>query len=241
MLNIPQICQMTAPLMDCADVIGLCLMGSYAAGDANELSDLDIGVFFEDEATALPEISWPFAHDLWIIDRNHREKWSRECGWQASAFLWARMLYDRDGRAEQYLQKIITAKEPSRALLAERWDDYLNGLYRSLKYHRKGVEHGHRACAAESVLRFCEALFWENGFVAPLPGRELVSMARLHLRVMPDDEQMVLLTQILRDGDPDTQAALFAHTEAFLIARGYQFLLDAWEGLIHLEIGRIAP
>ena len=74
MLTNDQILELIRPYMDAQSVVGLCLMGSYAAGDANELSDLDIGVFFEDEEVELPELNWPFAHDLWLIDRKNANR-----------------------------------------------------------------------------------------------------------------------------------------------------------------------
>lgn len=241
MLTLEEIRDIIHPLTECEEVAGLCLMGSYAAGDANELSDLDIGVFFRDEITNLPEVKWPFAHDLWLVGRENRQRWSREGGWQASAFLSAQMLFDREGKAADDLYQIISAKDRTLETRAECWDGYLNGLYRSLKYRRKAREYGHRACAAESVLYFAKSLFLENGYVAPLPGRERAAMWRIHDKpIAGDDQQMELLTQILRDGSAEAQSALFAVAEPFLIKQGLGFVIDAWEGLLHLEIQRAA-
>lgn len=240
MLDLDEIRALVAPLMKVPEVTGLSLMGSYAAGDANETSDLDIGAFFEGDAVELPALSWPIAHDLWIADRKNREKWGREGVWQASAFLPAQMLFDRDGRAERMLEAIIAVNGFSDERRFYLWDMYLNSLYRALKYHRKGCEYGFRACAAESALKYMEALFYHNGFVAPLPGRERASLKRISDKVIEDDDrQVALLLRILRDGSVETQAELFAHVEPYLAFRGLQSVIDGWEGLIHLEIGRI--
>ncbi len=239
LLEFSEIRTLVGPLMEIPEVVGLCLMGSYAAGDANELSDLDIGVFFEDGAVPLPEIAWPFAHDLWLADREKRTAWAKDGGWQASAFLPALMLYDRDGRAEGMLKGIIAAKNFSPALRFYKWDMYLNSLYRSLKYGRKGCDYGFRACAAESVLKYTEALFFHNRLVEPLPGREMASLKRLSDRVIADDgRQMDLLFEILKTGSCAAQAALFSNVEPFLASCGLDGVVGGWEGLIHLEIGR---
>ena len=239
LLAFSEIRALVGPLMEVPGVAGLCLMGSYAAGDANEMSDLDIGVFFEDDAVPLPEIAWPFAHDLWLVDREKRAAWTKDGGWQASAFLPAIMLYDRDGRAEGMLKKIVAAKNFSPELCFYKWDMYLNDLYRSLKYGRKGCEYGFRACAAESVLKYMEALFFHNRLVEPLPGRERASLKHLTDRVMADDgRQMDLLLEILKTGSPAAQAALFKNVEPFLASRGLGDVVGGWDGLIHLEIGR---
>lgn len=239
MLNLAEIRTLVTPYMDVPEVAGLCLMGSYSAGDANETSDLDIGVFFENEAVSLPRINWPFAHDLWLVDREKRTNWSTTGGWQASAFLSAIMLYDRDGAADRMLNQIIAAKHDSEDLTFFKWDMYLNALYRSLKYDRKTCEYGFRACAAESVSKYMDALFFHNRLVAPLPGRERASLKRLYDKVIADDDrQMALLLEILKSGSPAAQVALFCMVEPYLAARGLQGVIDGWEGLIHLEIER---
>ncbi len=238
MIEMDSIRALVEPLMTVPQVVGLCLMGSYAAGDANETSDLDIGVFFEEGAVPLPAISWPFAHDLWLIDREKRADWGKNGGWQASAFLHAVMLFDRGGRAEKMLDAIIAAKSFSKDLRFYKWDMYLNALYRSLKYGRKGCAYGFRACAAESVLKYMEALFFHNRLVEPLPGRERASFKRLTDKVTGDDRQMELLYEILTTGSPAAQIALFELAEPFLEACGLAGVVAGWEGLIHLEIGR---
>lgn len=239
MLDFNEIRALVAPYMEVSGIVGLCLMGSYAAGDADGTSDLDIGVFFEDGAVPLPAIEWPFAHDLWLIDRKSREDWGKSGGWRASAFLPAIMLYDRDGRAERMREDIVAAKNFSEELRFLKWDMYLNSLYRSLKYERKGCDYGFRACAAESVLKYAEALFFHNRLVEPLPGRERASLRRLSDRVIGnDEEQMTLLLEILRTGSPAAQVRLFSQVEPFLGARGLRGVIDGWEGLIYLEIKR---
>ncbi|MCL2057798.1 MAG: nucleotidyltransferase domain-containing protein [Oscillospiraceae bacterium] len=241
MLDLPQINKIVEPLLECDEVIGLCLMGSYSAGDANELSDLDIGVFFQENVTALPKIDVPCAYDYYLLGINERKQLNMHCewNWRASAFLSAKILFDRNGQAKKFIEEIIKAKNYNEELRREQWDRYLNGLYRSLKYHRKNVEYGHLACAAESVLAYFEALYFDNELVAPLPGREQASLWRLYKKPIKDDFiQMNLLTQILRDGSTKSQSELFSYAEPYIIEQGMAEVIDAWEGLIHLEIDR---
>jgi hypothetical protein len=149
------------------------------------------------------------------------------------------MLYDRGRRAERMLEEIVAAKNISEELRFYKWDMYLNSLYRSLKYERKGCAYGFRACAAESVLKYTEALFFHNRLVEPLPGRERASLKRLSDKVIADDDrQMALLFEILKSGSPNAQAELFSQVEPFLAARGLAGVVGGWDGLIHLEIER---
>jgi len=91
------------------------------------------------------------------------------------------------------------------------------------------------------VLKYWEALFFHNRLVEPLPGRERASLRRVRDKVIADDErQMELLLEILKSGSTAAQAELFSLVEPFLESRGLQSVIDGWEGLIHLEIGRLA-
>jgi len=236
-LTIDDIRTKTAIYMDNPDVQGVCLLGSYAAGSADKFSDIDICVFFADEVTILPNVAWPIACDLWLLDRTNRQRIITEGGWEAASFFSAQVLHDRCNVVEGYVREMIQMKHKADDLRS-RWDAYLNDFYRSLKYRRKGNVYAQRACAAHSVMFFMRAYFGQNQIIDPLPGLDQFGLRFIQDKIMPDNDLIDIHTKILCEADAASQAKLFFAVEKYLTHHKLNDVIDDWNGQLHLEVDR---
>ncbi|MEZ4728686.1 MAG: hypothetical protein R3E79_16250 [Caldilineaceae bacterium] len=144
------------------DVIGLLLCGSRGAGAVHPESDYDLCFVVTDEALARygPEENWPVRGvttglpvkaDIWHLSPGTMNL-AHQPDWELPGYAEAHVLLDKTGATTAALAAFVQMTEAqAHTAAAAAYDDYLNGLFRSLKAWRRGNELGARLHAAESA------------------------------------------------------------------------------------------
>jgi len=138
------------------DVIGLVLSGSRALGVVAPESDYDVIFIVTDEALARYEetqttpargvtiVPPTSTNDIWN-DAPRNLRLDSVVAWMLPAWAEAYVLYDRTGETTRVIDALRQMPaEQAHSAVATWYDDYLNGLYRSLKSWRRGNELGGR-------------------------------------------------------------------------------------------------
>ncbi len=145
------------------DVIGLVLTGSRAVGAVAPESDYDVLFVVSDEALAQYEqthttpargttITPPLSTaDIWNDAPRNLQR-DTVVSWMLPAYAEARVLFDRTGETTRLIDALRQMPaEQAQAAVANWYDAYLNGLYRSLKAWRRENELGARMEAAQTA------------------------------------------------------------------------------------------
>jgi hypothetical protein len=226
------------------DVLGLVLTGSRAIGAVVPESDYDVIFVVTDEALARyaethttpprgTTITPPIPKaDIWH-DSPGNLQLARVESWMLTAYAESRVLYDRTGETTRVIDALrqMSAEQAQREV-ANWYDDYLNGLYRSLKAWRRGNEFGARmeaAGAAESLLRL---LFGLEREWQPYSGRLIFHLHKLEPQGWRSDELRDILLDLISSGDPRQQQVVARRVVALLRERGFGHVYDTWEGEI---------
>jgi hypothetical protein len=226
------------------DVIGLVLTGSRAIGAIGPDSDYDVVFVVTDEAmarysatqampargtTVTPPVS---TKDMWneapstlhfdIVHPDMRPTWAE-----------ARILYDPTGETERIFVPFrrMTA-EQARTTVAARYDDYLNGFFRSLKCWRRGNELGARMEAAQTADILVNLLFALECRWRPYSSRLIFHLHHLAGQGWGEGELQIFLLDLITTGDPTRQQILMRRVAPLLHERGFGPVYDAWEGQI---------
>jgi hypothetical protein len=213
-------------------VVGLLLIGSYAhEGLPNERSDHDLWVVLgEDAETDLLRLQG-LRSPLLDLEFLPVERFRAAAGpgyWRYTVAR-GRILLDRlDGG----IAAIVAAAqrlgaEESHALAAERLDDYVNMLYRSVKNHRDGRLLASRLDAAESLGYLLELLFAMDRRPRPYNKHLEWELARFPLPDWDTARLLEALSDVLT-GDVGLQRRLFAQVEERARAAGHGGVLDGW-------------
>lgn len=225
------------------DVIGLLLSGSRGAGAVHPESDYDLCFVVTDEALARygPEEDWPIRGatadlpvkaDIWHLSPGTMNL-VHQPDWELPGYAEAHLLLDKTGETTAALAAFVQmTAEQAQAAAAAAYDDYLNGLFRSLKAWRRGNELGARLQAAESAYSLLRMLFALEGRHRPYLDR-----LELHLDVLAGqgwqaDELCTMLLDLLTHGAPYRQQAIARRVAALLQERGLGYVYDGWEGQI---------
>jgi hypothetical protein len=226
------------------DVIGLVLTGSRALGAVAPESDYDVIFVVTDAAltryqqtqitpargtTITPPIC---TADLWHESPSTLQL-ARVTSWMLPAYAEARVLYDRTGETTRLIDTLrLMPPERAQAEVAEWYDAYLNGLYRSLKAWRRGNELGGRMEAAQTADYLLHLLFALERHWRPYSSRLTFHLNKLEVQGWRPDELRYILLDLISSGDPGRQQVLARRVAAVLHARGFGHVYDGWDGQI---------
>lgn len=191
--------------------VAVVLFGSAAAGSAHEESDLDVWYVMRGEPAPRSRSGRLELIPTTIEELRAAPRWLRP------ALAYAQVLWDSTGELEDVVAR---ARTIDREETAELYDDYLNGLYRSLKAWRRGLELAARVECGGSLRPLGELLFALDGVRAPYPKEWAGRLGVL--------EPLVL--EVARTADPSLQQELCARVAALASGRGFQHVYDAWQG-----------
>ena len=194
------------------EAVGLVLIGSYAAGTADDESDLD--VLYVLRSGPLPEREREGRVELIPTSV---EKLRSASSWELPALAHARVLMDETG---EIAAVVDAARRVGRDELAELYDNYLNDFYRSLKAWRRGRELGARVKSSRSLWWLGQFLLALDGLRAPYPGA--------WTGLLGDLEPLML--EVARTSDPRRQQELQARVERIAAEHGFRDVYDAWNG-----------
>lgn len=226
------------------DVLGLVLTGSRAIGATGPDSDYDVVFLMTDEAfarnpqpqttparggTVTPPIS---TKDIWN-EAPHTMQLEVVEPWVIPTWAEARILYDRTGETERVLApfRLLSAEHAQRAV-ANWYDDYLNGFFRSLKCWRRGNELGGRLEAAQSADPLLNMLFGLEQRWRPYSSRLIFHLQHLAGQGWQPGELDAILLDLISTGHPTHQQQLAGRVVPLLRERGFDHVLAAWEGQI---------
>jgi len=227
------------------DVIGLILTGSRGAGAVHPESDYDVCFLVTDaaydryEREAQPPQRGDFLdlaqkHDIW--HECPRRFYTPELpAWEIPGFAEGRVLLDKTGETAAALAAFTTITEAqARATAANRYDDYLNRLYRSLKAWRRGNELGGRLQAAESAFALLHILFALERRHQPYHDRLWLHLDSLAPQGWQPGELRAILLDLISTGAPQRQQAIARRVIALMRERGYEDTYNAWDGQIDM-------
>ncbi|WP_112139477.1 hypothetical protein [Glycomyces dulcitolivorans] len=213
-------------------VVGLLLIGSHAhEGLPNERSDHDLWVVIGDGAESDLQRLQGYRSSVLDLEFFSPERFRAAAGpgyWRYTVAR-GRVLLDRlDGG----IAAIVAAAqrlgaEESRALAAERLDDYVNMLYRSVKNHRDGRLLASRLDAAESLGYLLELLFAMDRRPRPYNKHLEWELERFPLPDWQTARLLEALSEVLT-GDVGLQRRLFVQVEEKARAAGHGDVLDGW-------------
>lgn len=230
------------------DVIGLLLSGSRGGGAVHAESDYDVCFVVTDEALERygPEENWPVRGstanlpvkaDIWHQSPGTLTVTSQP-DWELPGYAEAHVLFDKTGETTAALAALIhITAEQARATAAAAYDDYLNGVYRSLKAWRRGNELGARLQAAESVYSLLRMLFALEQRHRPYHDRLWLHLDLLAGQGWQQDELRTMLLDLLTSGAPQRQQAIARRVAALMQERGYSDVYDEWDGQIDQILG----
>lgn len=233
--------------------LGIILHGSRGAGVGDEESDYDlIWVLTEQEyqrrtgaGDRLEESTFRDGQKLLDIAYSCPQRLADPAtpSWIIQGLATAKILLDKSGEVTQALSDLVTIpEEKARDEVAEMFDGYLNGFYRSIKAARRGNELGARLQTAASVIYLIRALFALERRWPPFHDRLATALDALEAQGWKLGELRELILEILRTGDPYLQIELEERVEALMRERGYGQVVDAWDGEIERvkDIGKQA-
>lgn len=223
--------------------LGLILHGSRGAGVGDADSDYDlIWVLTEREYQRRIETEERLEETTMREDRKlieiaytcpSRLADSATPGWVIQGLATAQVLVDKSGEVGRALAALVTVPEDqAREDVAQLFDGYLNGFYRSLKAARRGNELGARLQAAESLVYLIRMLFALERRRPPFHDRLVTALDALERQGWKPGELHDLVLAIMRTGEPRLQRQLEDRVEALLRERGYGAVVDAWDGEI---------
>ncbi|MCB0060787.1 MAG: hypothetical protein KDE19_01685 [Caldilineaceae bacterium] len=232
-----------------ADVIGFILTGSRAIGATGPDSDYDVVFVVTDEALArygetkisplrgstLPPLV--STKDMW-----HEAPRSLQLetivAWMLPTWAEARILYDRNGETERIFTPLrFMTPARSKSAVADFYDDYLNGFFRSLKCWRQGNTLGGRLEAAQSTDSLLNMLFALEQRWRPYSSRLIFHLHHLARQGWQPGELDAILLDLISTGNPTRQQALMRRIAALLAERGFAHVYDDWEGQIDQALG----
>jgi hypothetical protein len=222
------------------DVIGLVLLGSRAIGGVTPESDYDAIFVVTDEAAArhsqtqtapvrgrtiLPPID---TSDIWD-DCPSGLQIGRIVDWMLPAFAECAVLYDRTGQIAQLIEVLSRMPaQQAQAAIESSYGGYLNGLYRSLKSWRRGLEFGGRMEAAQTADYLVHLLFALEQRWRPYSSRLTFHLDRLDSQGWQPGELRAILLDLVSCGDPRRQQEVARRVITLVRERGYGHLYDEW-------------
>jgi hypothetical protein len=210
--------------------LALVLTGSRAAGTADHRSDYDLVWVLDEDDQSLPSRQ---AKDGQVerieVGRGRLERLAREEHWARAGFVGARVLFDRTGRIEELVRRLVSYEPGHAAQLAhDHYDSYLNGFVRSVRAWEKRDELGARFHAAESGMFLLKAVFALEGLVAPYHDRvRAETLVPLAAQGWHEGELEGALLDLARTADPRRQQQLERRVEELMESRGVR-AHDEW-------------
>jgi hypothetical protein len=225
------------------EVIGLILTGSRGAGATHPESDYDVCFLVTDAAYDRYErearhplrgaaLDPEHKNDIWH-ERPRRFYQAELPAWEIAGFAEGRVLLDKTGETAAALAAFtIMTEAQARIEAANRYDDYLNCLYRSLKAWRRGNELGGRLQAAESAFALLQLLFALERRHRPYHDRLWLHLDSLASQGWQPGELQAILLDLISTGNPQRQQAIAWQVIALMRERGYEDVYIAWNGQI---------
>ncbi|MFA6047290.1 MAG: hypothetical protein WCV59_02400 [Parcubacteria group bacterium] len=222
------------------NIIGLFLKGSRGKGFENGKSDYDIKIIVKDEVaeeykTKYSNIDNPDI-DLSVQSLSEfREyaEWGTDFAWDRYDFARVKAIIDKTGEIQNLIDSKGTIPEDEwKKFTGERIDDYLNGVFRSVKCIRSGNLLGAHIESASSIPNLIITLFALHKRLAPFYGylpKEL-EVAPLEKLPISNKELLDKISKVLKNADLETQQELLKMVEELAIKEGFGKVFDSWKG-----------
>lgn len=222
------------------NVIGFFLGGSRGKGFQNEESDYDIKIIVKDEAAEYrtkysifnnPDIDlmiWSLAEF-----RNYAE-WGSEFAWDRYDFARVKAIIDKTGEIQPLIDsKGVIPEKEWKQFTSNRIDDYINGVFRSIKCIRNHNFIGAHLESASSVPNLLIVIFaLHKRLLAPFFGylpKEL-QVAPLEKLPIGSEELLAKISLILEKFDLQAQQELLKMVEQLARREGFNNVFDGWKG-----------
>jgi predicted nucleotidyltransferase len=187
------------------------LIGSHAAGTPDEESDVDVLYVLQEGKRDRERRGKLELIPVALADFRAPPEWFKP------ATAHARVVLDKTG---ELAGVVAEARAVTREEIGERYDDYLNEFYRSLKAWRRGNELAARVEGVESVKWLVQFLYGLEGRRAPYSNAWAGTLGELE----------PLILEVARTADPRRQQELQARVAELADAHGFRDVRDAWEG-----------
>ena len=141
-----------------------------------------------------------------------------------------RVVYDRTGALTALAEDLRRmSQEDPRATVSKGYDDYLDGIFRSLKCWRRGNELGARLEAAQTVDALLRILFALERQWRPFGSRVYLHLDRLAAQGWQSGQLHASLLDLLTTGDARRHATTLRRVVVLMAERGYGQIYDAWK------------
>jgi predicted nucleotidyltransferase len=187
------------------------LIGSHAAGSPDDESDVDVLYVVREGKRSRERRGEVELIPVALADFRKPPEWFKP------ATAHARVVLDKTGELAGVVDE---ARRVTREEVGERYDDYLNEFYRSLKAWRRGNELAARVEGVESVKWLVQFLHGLEGRRAPYSNAWTGTLGELE----------PLILEVARTVDPRRQQELQARVAELADAHGFRHVRDAWEG-----------
>jgi predicted nucleotidyltransferase len=191
--------------------VGLVLIGSHSVGTPDEESDVDVMYVLREGKRPRERRGKIELIPASLAEFRAPQEWFKP------ATAHARVVLDKTGELAAVVE---AAGRVTREEVGERYDDYLNEFYRSLKAWRRGNELAARVEGVQSVEPLVQFLYGLEGRRAPFSNAWAGSLGELE----------PLILEVARTADPRLQQELQARVAEVADAHGYTHVREAWEG-----------
>jgi hypothetical protein len=228
------------------DVIGILLTGSRAVGAVTAESDYDVIFIVSDETKERYERENrepPRGHTLDPEINTEDIQW-HECPrtlreYNTFGVDVCRVVYDRTGELTALAEELgRMPEEDAHATATRAYDDYMNGIFRTLKCRHRGNELGARLEAAQTVDVLLRMLFALERQWPPFGSR-----VHLHLDILAGQgwqpgELHASLHDMLTTADARRHETTMRRVVALMAERGYGHVYDGWKEQIDRMLAR---
>ena len=219
------------------DVIGILVTGSRALGAVTAESDYDVIFIVSDETQeryARENREPPRGHTL-DPDINTTDIQWHECPrtlreYNTFGVDVCRVVYDRTGELTALAEELRRMPEDEAyATVAKSYDDYLNGIFRTMKCWRRSNELGARLEAAQTVDALLRMLFALERQWRPFGSRVYLHLEMLAGQGWQPGELHASLLDLLTSADARRHETSLHRVVVLMAERGYDDIYDAWK------------
>ncbi len=222
------------------NIIGLFLKGSRGKGFQNENSDYDIKIIVKDEVADEYKTKYSKLKNIGIdlsvqslSEFRMYAEWGTDFAWDRYDFARVKAIVDKTGEIQTLIDSKGTIPESEwKKFTSERIDDYINGVFRSVKCFRNKNIIGAHIESASSVTNLIIVLFALHKRLAPFYGylEKELNVAPLDKLPISSAELLDKISIVLKTADLETQQELLKMVEELARKEGFGEVFDSWEG-----------
>jgi hypothetical protein len=222
-------------------ILGLFFGGARGKSEEflTENSDMDIYVIISDNADEeliekINNLQATEKFDLNVLKISefiHYADWGTEKDWNRYNFTHNKAIIDKTGEIQKLMdEKGKLPNEVQRRVIEDLLDNYINSLYRSVKYFRDGNNLSAYIDATETLPNLMTALYALEGRIKPYNKYFKWELENFPLKFLPwpVEEFIADYKHILETGDIETQKKIYKEIKRIFTERGYQKPFEEW-------------